>query len=37
LLEWVADVFGNTPHKLDTPDLTVLHAEMGQLALENDC
>ena len=36
LLERVADVFGGTTHKPDAPDLTVLHAKIGQLALEND-
>ena len=36
LLERVADVFGGTPHNPDAPDLTVLHAKIGQLALEND-
>jgi len=36
LLERVADVFGGTTHKPDMPDLTVLHAKIGQLALEND-
>jgi transposase-like protein len=36
-LERVADVFGGTAHKPDAPDLKILHAKMGQLALENDC
>ena len=36
LLERVADVFGGTTHKPDAPDLKVLHAKIGQLALEND-
>ena len=36
LLARVADVFGGTTHKPDTPDLKVLHAKIGQLALEND-
>ena len=36
LLERVADVFGGTAHKPDAPDLKVLHAKIGQLALEND-
>ena len=36
LLERVADVFGGTAHKPDVPDLKVLHAKIGQLALEND-
>jgi len=37
LLERVAAVFGGTTHKLDAPDLKVLHAKIGQLALEHDC
>ena len=36
LLERVADVFAATTHKPDVPDLKVLHAKIGQLALEND-
>jgi len=36
LLERVADVFGGSTHKVEAPDLKVLHAKMGQLALEND-
>ena len=36
VLERVADVFGGATHKPDAPDLTVLHAKIGQLALEND-
>ena len=36
LLARVADVFGGTTHKPNAPDLTVLHAKIGQLALEND-
>ena len=36
LLEQVADVFGGTAHKPDAPDLKILHAKIGQLALEND-
>src|SRR5882762_5172851 len=36
LLERVADVFGGPTHKPDAPDLKVLHAKIGQLALEND-
>ena len=36
LLERVADVFGGTAHKSDAPDLKILHAKIGQLALEND-
>jgi len=35
-LERVADVCGGTTHKPDMPDLKVLHAKIGQLALEND-
>jgi hypothetical protein len=31
------DVFGGTAHKPDVPDLKVLHAKIGQLALEHDC
>jgi transposase-like protein len=35
---WVraTDVFGGTKPSADTPDLKVLHAKIGQLALEND-
>jgi hypothetical protein len=36
-LERVADVFGGTAHKPDAPDLKILHAKIGQLALEHDC
>ncbi len=36
LLARAADVFGGTTHKPDVPDLKVLHAKIGQLALEND-
>jgi transposase len=36
LLERAADVFGGTKPKPDAPDLKVLHAKIGQLALEND-
>ena len=36
LLTRVADVFGGTAHKPDAPDLKILHAKSGQLALEND-
>jgi transposase-like protein len=37
LLERVADVFGGTTKAtLDAPDLKVLQAKIGQLALEND-
>ncbi|MGH8441087.1 MAG: IS3 family transposase [Pseudomonas sp.] len=35
LLERAADVFGGTNPTSDTPDLKVLHAKIGQLALEN--
>ena len=31
-----ADVFGGTKPTADMPDLKVLHAKIGQLALEND-
>ena len=34
LLERVADVFGGPTHKPDAPDLKVLHAKSGQLALD---
>ena len=36
LLERVADVLGGSTHKPDAPDLKVLHATIGQRALEND-
>ncbi|HRB81210.1 MAG TPA: IS3 family transposase [Nitrospira sp.] len=36
LLTRAADVFGGTKPTSDTPDLKVLHAKIGQLALEND-
>ena len=36
LLARAADVFGGTKPPLDVPDLKVLHAKIGQLALEND-
>ena len=36
LLARAGDVFGGTAHKPDVPDLKVLHAKIGQLALEND-
>ena len=32
-----ADVFGGTTPKPDGPNLKVLHAKIGQPALENDC
>ena len=37
LLARAADVFGGTTPTADMPDLTVLHAKIGQLALEHDC
>ena len=37
LLARAGDVFGGTTHKSDVPDLKVLHAKIGQLALEHDC
>lgn len=37
LLTRAVNVFGGTPKAtLDAPDLKVLHAKIGQLALEND-
>ena len=36
LLARAADVFGGTPPTADTPDIKTLHANIGQLALEND-
>jgi transposase len=36
LLARAADVFGGTKAMSDMPDLKVLHAKIGQLALEND-
>ena len=36
LLTRAADVFGGTKPTADTPDLKTLHAQIGQLALEND-
>ena len=36
LLTRAADVFGGTKATSDAPDLKVLHAKIGQLALEND-
>ena len=36
LLARAADVFGGTNPTADMPDLKVLHAKIGQLALEND-
>ena len=37
LLARVADVFGGTKPPSEAPDLTTLHAKIGQLALEHDC
>ena len=37
LQERAADVFGGTKLKSDAADLKVLHAKIGQLALEHDC
>ena len=37
LLVRAADVFDGTKPTLDAPDLKVLHAKIGQLALEHDC
>ena len=37
LLARAADMFGGTKPPSDTPDLKVLHAKIGQLALEHDC
>ena len=36
VLARAADVFGGAKPTADTPDLKVLHAKIGQLALEND-
>ena len=36
LLVRAVDVFGGTKPSADAPDLKVLHAKIGQLALEND-
>jgi len=36
LLTRAADVFGGATPTSDAPDLKVLHAKIGQLALEND-
>ena len=36
LLARAADVFGGAKPTSDAPDLKVLHAKIGQLALEND-
>jgi transposase len=37
LLARAVDVFGGTKSTSDAPDLKVLHAKIGQLALEHDC
>ena len=37
LLERASEVFGGTKPTSDAPDLKVLHAKIGPLALENDC
>lgn len=37
VLARAADVFGGTTPTADMPDLQVLHAKIGQLALEHDC
>ncbi len=37
LLARAADVFGGAKPPSEMPDLKTLHAEIGQLALENDC
>ena len=37
LLARAGDVFGGTNATADPPDLKVLHAKIGQLALEHDC
>jgi transposase len=36
VLARAVDVFGGTKSTSDVPDLKVLHAKIGQLALEND-
>ena len=36
VLARAVDVFGGTKSTSDAPDLKVLHAKIGQLALEND-
>ena len=36
LLARAVEVFGGTKSPSDVPDLKVLHAKIGQLALEND-
>ena len=37
LLARAVEVCGGTKSTSDVPDLTVLHAKIGQLALEHDC
>ena len=37
LLERASEVLGGTTSTSDVPDLKVLHATIGQLALEHDC
>ncbi len=37
VLARAVDVFGGTKSPSDVPDLKVLHAKIGQLALEHDC
>jgi transposase len=37
VLARAVDVFGGTKSTSDVPDLKVLHAKIGQLALEHDC
>jgi transposase-like protein len=37
LLTQAADACGGTKPTANMPDLTVLHAKIGQLARENDC
>ena len=37
LLARAGDVFGGAKPTSDTPDLKVLHAKIGPLALEHDC
>ena len=37
VLARAVEVFGGTKSTSDAPDLKVLHAKIGQLALEHDC
>jgi transposase len=37
LLARAADVFGGSRSPSEVPDLTTLHAKIGQLTLEHDC